>query len=61
MDVKYDEYFMVNNVKQNTKYARFESDYVKNNKTERKAEIIEFNYNGSSLKLNYKDKQRVVN
>ena len=58
-DVKYDEYFKLNGEIVNTDYARYESNYVKNGKVERKAEIIELSFNGHTLTLNYNEGTRV--
>ena len=54
-DVKYDEYFKLNGEVVDTDYARYESDYVVNGITERKAEVIELSFNGKTLLLNYKE------
>ena len=62
----YDSYFKLNNQKtyQFFTCAKFnapcdESDYVKNNITSRKADIIEFAFNGKTLLLNFNEKKRV--
>ena len=39
-------------------YGRFESNYIKNNITSRKADIIEFAFNGKTLLLNFNEKKR---
>ena len=57
-DVKYDEYFKLNGEIVNTNYARYESDYVKNGRVERKADIIELSFNGKTLTLNYNEGTR---
>ncbi len=57
-EVKYAEYFKINGQKIDTDYARYESAYV-NGSVERKAEIIEFSFNGKTLTLNYNEKTRV--
>ena len=57
-DVLYDSYFKLQGQEVNTEYQRFESAYVKNNATIRKADVIEFAFNGKSLTLNYNEKKR---
>ena len=57
-DVLYDSYFKLQGQEVNTEYQRFEGAYVKNNATVRKADVIEFAFNGKSLTLNYNEKKR---
>lgn len=57
-EVKYNEYFKVNGEIIDTNYARYESAYV-NGKVERKAEIIEYVFQGRTLTLNYKEGIRI--
>lgn len=54
----YDQSFTVNGVKQNLQYDRYESPYVQNGKTERKAKEIVFSFNLKKLSLNYEDNRR---
>ena len=56
-EVKYAEYFKLNGQKVDTDYARYESAYVSES-VERKAEVIEFSFNGKTLTLNYNEKTR---
>ncbi len=56
-NVKYNVHFMINGEKVDTDYARYENDYVAGS-IERKAEIIEFSFNGKTLTLNYKEGTR---
>lgn len=56
-NVKYNVHFMINGEKADTDYARYENDYV-DGSVERKAEIIEFSFNGKTLTLNYKEGTR---
>ena len=56
-NVKYNVHFMINGEKIDTNYARYENNYV-NGCVERKAEIIQFSFNGKSLTLNYKEGTR---
>ena len=58
-DVKYAKHFKINGKKIDTNYARYESAYVSNGRVERKADLIEFSFNGKTLTLNYKEKMRV--
>lgn len=58
-DVKYNEYFKLNNVDVDVEYGRFESEYVKNKKVDRKVDEINFEYKGKSLTLNFNEKKRV--
>ena len=58
-DVKYNEYFKINNVDVDVEYGRFESEYVKNKKVDRKVDEITFEYKGKSLTLNFNEKKRV--
>ena len=58
-DVKYNEYFKLNNVDVDVEYGRFESEYVKNKKVDRKVDEITFEYKGKSLTLNFNEKKRV--
>ena len=58
--VQYDSYFKINDVDVDMEYERFESAYIKDNKTLRKSDVIEFSFNGKSLTLNYKDLKRVM-
>ena len=51
-EVKYNEYFKLNDQTVNTDYARYENPYV-NGKIDRKAEIIAFSFNGKTLTLNF--------
>ena len=51
-DVKYDEYFKINENIIDTNYARYENDYV-NGKIERRADVIELSFNGKKLVLDY--------
>ena len=54
-EVKYNEYFKLNNQEVDMTYNRFESVY---SNTERKANDIIINFNGYSLELNYKENKR---
>ena len=56
-EVKYGEYFKLNGQTVDTNYGRYESDYV-NGKVERKADVIEFVFDGKKLTLNYKEGKR---
>ena len=56
-DVKYDEYFKLNNQEVDVDYNRFESVY---SNTERMAEEIVISFNGYSLELNYKENKRKI-
>ena len=56
-DVKYSEHFKVNGQIVDTNYARYDSTYT-NGAVERKAEIIELDFNGKKLTLNYKNGTR---
>ena len=56
-EVKYNEYFKLNGQTVDTDYGRYESDYV-NGKVERKADVIEFVFDGKKLTLNYKEGKR---
>ena len=56
-DVKYAEHFKINGQKIDTHYARYESAYV-SGAIERKADLIEFSFNGKTLTLNYNEKTR---
>ena len=56
-DVKYSEYFKLNNELVDTNYARYENDYV-SGRVERKSDIIELSFNGKSLTLNYNEGTR---
>ena len=56
-EVKYGEYFKLDNETVDTEYARYESDYV-DGRVERKAEIIEISFNGKTLTLDYKEGTR---
>ena len=56
-DVKYNEYFKLNNQEVDMTYNRFESVY---SNTERKANDIIISFNGYSLKLNYKENKRKI-
>ena len=58
-DVMYDTYFKINNVDIDVEYERFESNYVKNNVTNRKADEITFEFNNKTLTLNFNEKKRV--
>ena len=57
-DVKYAEYFKINNEIVDTNYQRYENDYIIGNVISRKAEIIEYSFNGKTLKLNFKERTR---
>ena len=57
-DVKYSEHFKINGQEIDTEYERYESVYV-NGAVERGAEIIEYNFGGKTLTLNYKEGTRV--
>ena len=57
-DVKYNEYFKLNGELVDTNYERYESNYVKNGKVERKSDIIELSFNGKTLTLNYNEGTR---
>ncbi len=54
-EVKYNEYFKLNNQEVDMTYNRFESVY---SNTERKANDIIISFNGYSLELNYKENKR---
>ena len=54
-EVIYDETFMLNGEVVDTEYARFESVY---GTVERKADVMNFAFNGKSLTLNYKEGTR---
>ena len=54
-DVKYNEYFKLNNQEVDVTYNRFESIY---SNTERKADDIIISFNGYSVELNYKENKR---
>ena len=56
--VKYGEFFKINSLDVDTDYARYENEYVKGGKIERFSDVIELDYNGKKLVLNYKDAQR---
>ena len=56
-DVKYNEYFKLNNQEVDMTYNRFESVY---SNTERKANDIIISFNGYSLELNYKENKRKI-
>ena len=56
-DVKYSEHFKLNGQVVDTNYARYENDYV-DGKVERQAAIIELDFNGKTLILNYKEGTR---
>ena len=58
-DVMYNSYFKVNNVDIDVEYERFESDYIKNDITVRKADEITFEFNNKTLTLNFNEKKRV--
>ena len=58
-EVAYNSYFKINSVDIDVEYERFESDYVKNGITNRKADEIIFEFNGKSLTLNFNEKKRV--
>ena len=53
-NVKFGEHFMINGVKIDTNYARYESDYV-DEKVERKSEVITLSFGEKTLTLNYKE------
>ena len=55
-EVRYDESFVLNGEVVDTDYARFESVY---GTVERKADVMNFAFNGKSLTLNYKEGTRV--
>jgi hypothetical protein len=54
LNVKYNEYFVVNGQEIDTEYGRYENDYV-NGKVERKSDVIELSFGGKSLTLNYNE------
>ena len=56
-DVKYSEHFKLNGKIVDTNYARYESAYV-SGQVDRKADVIEFSFNGKTLTLNYNEKTR---
>ncbi len=56
-EVKYNEYFKLNGQTVDTDYGRYESDYV-SGKVERKTDVIEFNFGGKKLTLNYIENKR---
>lgn len=59
-EVKYDEFFMVNGEIMDTDYARYENAYVEN-AVERKAEVINFSFEGYTLELNFREGTRSYN
>ena len=56
-DVKYNEYFKLNNQDVDMTYNRFESVY---SNTERMADVIVISFNGYSVELNYKENERKI-
>ena len=52
-NVKYNVHFMINGDKINTNYARYENEYVVGGVVDRKSEVIEFDWNGMWLTLNF--------
>jgi hypothetical protein len=56
-NVKYNEYFKLNNVDVDMDYNRFESVY---SNTERMADNIVINFNGYSVELNFKENKRKI-
>ena len=56
-NVKYSEHFKINGIEIDTEYARYESAYV-DGKVERGAEVIEYNFGGKRLTLNYEEGSR---
>ena len=56
-NVKYNEYFKLNNVDVDMTYNRFESVY---SNTERMADNIVISFNGYSVELNYKENKRKI-
>ena len=53
-NVKYSEYFMLNGIKIDTEYGRYENAYV-DGKIERGAEIMRFSFGTKTLTLNYEE------
>ena len=53
LDVKYDEYFKINGETVDTNYARYENAYVVGGKIERGAKVMEFDFGGYTLTLNF--------
>ena len=54
-DVKYGEHFLINGVRIDTNYARYENPYVVGGSTARKSDTIALEFDGRSLVLNFKE------
>ena len=54
-DVEYDSRFMINGEKIDTNYARYENAYVSNGIVDRKSEVIEIDWHGYRLTLDFEN------
>jgi hypothetical protein len=60
LNAHYGHHFKVNDVNVNMNYMRYESLYHPEFKIDRKADVIEYAFNGKRLSLNYQTLQRTV-